>query len=209
MADSQWYVAPEVKAFDSELEALRYIVANKSKDLEVFEGVTKKRDRDQEQEDVDEPAPKKQCRPLEFMCAVACDKKLRVGGIGIWSSRGWTQSTLFVNETSWSTSTRCSLTGVIECVKNAPSHRDVVILLTFDYVNTNFPNMLTWKEQNWKKVNGKPHQNADLWKILYELRMSREGKITTRLVDSNDLRAKSAEALAWGPLNQYKKDNLS
>lgn len=208
MADSQWYVAPEVKAFDSELEALRYIVANKSKDLEVFEGVTKKRKRVQEQVVVDEPAPKKQHRPLEFVCVVTCDKNLSVGGIGIWSSQGFTQSTFYVNETSNSTRTRSSLAGAIECVKSAPSDRDVVILSTLDYVNNNFSNISTWMEQDWKKVDGKPPQNVDLWKILYELQINRQGKIAIRVVDTSDLRAKSAEALAWNALNQYKRDNL-
>jgi len=210
MAASQWFVAPEVKAFDSELEALRYVVANKSKDLEVFEGVSKKRKRKHVEEEVviDEPAAKKQCKPLEFMCAVTSEKNLGVGGIGIWSNQGFTQSTLYVNETSNSTWTRSSLFGVIECVKSAPPDRDVVILLTLDYVDTNFSNMSTWQERDWKKVDGKPPQNVDLWRILYHLDINREGKIATRLIDSKDLRAKSAEALAWNSLNQYKKDNL-
>jgi len=63
-----------------------------------------------------------------------------------------------------------SLIRILKQLQQSPSKYSVVVCTDSQYVACNFEDYLPeWKERGWRKGNGQPVLNKDLWKQLDEL----------------------------------------
>lgn len=68
------------------------------------------------------------------------------------------------------TNNRMELTAVIRALEALKSDRPATIHTDSQYVSNGITKWIhAWKERGWRKSNGKPVINRDLWERLYEL----------------------------------------
>jgi len=67
------------------------------------------------------------------------------------------------------TNNRMELTAVIECLKIIKYPIDIDIYTDSQYVAEGTQRMLFWSETGWRKTDGKPVKNQDLWQQIINL----------------------------------------
>lgn len=97
----------------------------------------------------------------------ACKGNPGLGGWGAFLifADGQTQS-LFGGEKE-TTNNRMELTGAIQAIKHSPSEHKLEIWTDSSYVKQGITSWIhNWKKKNWRKSDGKPVINQDLWQAL-------------------------------------------
>jgi ribonuclease HI len=90
---------------------------------------------------------------------------------------GWGAVLEFLGETEQTsgsdpntTNNRMELTGVVEGLRMLPENSTVIVHTTSDYVYTGATRWIKgWRKRDWRKKDGKPISNLDLWQELDRL----------------------------------------
>jgi ribonuclease HI len=95
------------------------------------------------------------------------------------------------------------LVGVIEGLRLLPRNSEVLVYSTSDYVLTGATRWIKgWRSRNWRKRDGKPVSNQDLWQELDRLMsiyrvkwVSSKGKTDARVQGLIEASRLAAEAI--------------
>lgn len=105
-------------------------------------------------------------KPVTIYTDGACRGNPGPGGWGITLSRGKQYKELFGGDPS-TTNNRMELTAAIEALKALKRPLPVQLHTDSKYLIKGFTEWLPgWKARGWKKSDGKPVENADLWQQL-------------------------------------------
>lgn len=161
MTDSGWLVA---KRFDTEIEALRYAVANRSEDFDIIDASAKKRER-KEEEDLEEPPLKKSKRlsPPGVSLFAASFKKIHC----IMNAEGVVDFSVYYKRKADS---RHQINTLATCMELVDPATPLTIYTSFTYVVKSIVMFDVW-ERNW---NSSRITNSKAWRKFYNLYKQRE-----------------------------------
>lgn len=114
-------------------------------------------------------------KPTTLYVDGACKGNPGLGGWGAFIQHpDGTEQELFGGEAS-TTNNRMELSAAIEGIKQVAAEQAIVIWTDSSYVQKGMSEWLAgWKKRNWRKSDGSPVLNADLWQQLDELSSKRQ-----------------------------------
>lgn len=113
----------------------------------------------------------------------------------------------FSKQRSW-------LKAVAIALEKVKEGNEAVISGNSAYLADGFMNLTKWKENGWKRSNGKEVKNADLWEQIFDLQKSRKARFLSNgdhiysswLPWEAEKRAKSKENVDFTLIGEEKKD---
>lgn len=128
----------------------------------------KQEDRSEKEEGRKPAAPTTRLK-VDIYSDGSCSPNPGPGGWGALLQMGGKEKEIFGGDPD-TTNNRMELTAVIKSLQALKLPCDAVIHTDSQYVQKGFTEYLpVWIEKGWKKTNGKPVENADLWQVLVEV----------------------------------------
>lgn len=107
------------------------------------------------------------------------------------------------------TNNRMEVTAVIEGLKRLKYPCAVDVYSDSAYTVNAYVNgwIYAWKKNGWKKADGKPVQNVDLWETLYKLTQEHEVTFFKVAGHADNPLNNRCDKLATGAIAQYRKEH--
>ena len=106
---------------------------------------------------------------------------------------------------SSTTNNRMEILAAIRSLESVPANSEVDIFTDSQYLKKTFTEhwLENWKARNWKKSDGKPAKNVDLWKILDELVRNRRVSFHWTRGHAGDHYNERCDILARGEASKF------
>src|SRR5690606_27960927 len=109
-------------------------------------------------------------KPVTLYVDGACRGNPGLGGWGVYIQHPDGQEQELWGGAPHTTNNRMELSAAIEGVKATNPAQPIIIWTDSNYVKQGMTDWLPgWKKKNWRKADGKPVINADLWQQLDQL----------------------------------------